>query len=40
MKYMLIHSVTASSGQVIPKCLDLITVDEVVRRIHLYLDNM
>ena len=34
------NPVTTQSGQVIPKCLDLITVDEVVRRIHLYLDNM
>jgi len=31
---------TTASGQVIPKCLDMITVDEVVRRIYLYLDNM
>lgn len=31
--------VTTSSGQIIPKCLDLITVDEVLRRIMLYLDN-
>lgn len=31
--------VTTSSGQTIPRCLDLIGVDEVVRRIHLYLDN-
>ena len=35
-----INPVTTQSGQVIPKCLDLITVDEVVRKIHLYLDNM
>lgn len=35
-----LHPVTTASGQVIPKCLDLITVDEVVRRIHLYIDNM
>lgn len=28
-----------NSGQIIPKCLDMITVDEVVRRIELYLDN-
>ena len=31
---------TTASGQVIPRCLDMITVDEVVRRIYLYLDNM
>lgn len=32
--------VTTPSGQIIPKCLDLITVDEVLRRIHLYIDNI
>ena len=35
-----IGPVKTPSGQTIPKCLDLITVDEVVRRICLYLDNM
>ena len=35
-----VHPVVSNSGQVIPKCLDLIAVDEVVRRINLYLDNM
>lgn len=35
-----VNPVTTPSGQKIPKCLDMITVDEVVRRIHLYLDNL
>ena len=35
-----VNPVVAKSGQVIPRCLDMITVDEVVRRICLYLDNM
>ena len=35
-----VNPVVAKSGQVIPRCLDMITVDEVVRRIDLYLDNM
>ncbi len=30
--------IVTPSGQTIPKCLDMITVDEVVRRICLYLD--
>ena len=34
-----LNPVKTASGQVIPKCLDLISVDEVVRRINLYLDN-
>ena len=34
------HPVTSSSGQVIPKCMDLITTQMVVDRINLYLDNM
>lgn len=32
--------VKTQSGQVIPKCLDMITVDDVVNRINMYLDNM
>lgn len=35
-----VNPVVTKSGQVIPRCLDMITVDEVVRRIYLYLDNM
>ena len=35
-----VFPVRTPSGQFIPKCLDMITVDEVVRRICLYLDNM
>ena len=35
-----LHPVKTPSGQIIPKCLDMITVDEVVRRIRLYIDNM
>jgi ADP-heptose:LPS heptosyltransferase len=35
-----VNPVMTKSGQVIPRCLDIITVDEVVRRICLYLDNM
>ena len=35
-----VHPVKTPSGQIIPKCLDMITVDEVVRRIHLYIDSM
>lgn len=31
--------VKTSSGQTIPRCLDMITVEEVVKRIHLYIDN-
>lgn len=34
-----VSPVTTNSGQIIPKCLDMITVDEVVRRIMLYVDN-
>lgn len=33
------NPVKSQSGQTIPKCMDLITVDQVVRRIELYLDN-
>lgn len=33
------NPVTTASGQIIPKCLDMITVDEVIRRIMIYLDN-
>ena len=29
--------VTTASGQIIPKCLDMITVDEVLRRLDLYI---
>ena len=35
-----LHPVASSSGQMIPRCMDMISVDEVVRRINLYLDNM
>lgn len=35
-----LNPVRTPSGQIIPKCLDMITVDEVVRRIRLYVDNM
>ena len=35
-----VNPVATKSGQVIPRCLDMITADEVVRRICLYLDNM
>lgn len=35
-----VNPVVTKSGQVIPRCLDMITADEVVRRICLYLDNM
>lgn len=31
--------VKTKSGQIIPKCLDMITVDDVVNRINMYLDN-
>lgn len=31
--------ITTASGQVIPKCLDMISTDEVIRRIMLYVDN-
>lgn len=33
------NSILTPSGQKIPRCLDLITVDQVVRRIMLYVDN-
>lgn len=33
------YPVKTSSGQVIPKCMDMITVDQVIRRIYLYLEN-
>lgn len=35
-----LHPVRTASGQVIPKCMDMISVDEVVRRIRLYIDNL
>lgn len=35
-----VHPVVSNSGQVIPKCMDLITVQMVIDRINLYLDNM
>lgn len=34
-----IHPVKSNSGQMIPKCMDMITVDEVIRRIMMYVDN-
>ena len=33
------NSILTPSGQKIPRCLDLITVDQVIRRIMLYVDN-
>ena len=33
------HPVLTESGQKVPKCLDMISVDQVVRRIMLYVDN-
>ena len=34
-----LHPVLTSSGQTIPKCMDMISVDQVVRRIMLYVEN-
>ncbi len=34
-----LHPVTSSSGQIIPRCMDTITVDEVMRAILLYIDG-
>lgn len=33
------NQVTSPSGQVIPKCLDMITVEDVVNKINMYLNN-
>lgn len=34
-----VNPVLTSSGQIIPKCLDMIDVDEVIRRIMIYFNN-
>lgn len=34
-----VYPVKTKSGQMIPKCLDMISVDQVIRRIMMYIDN-
>lgn len=31
--------IVSESGQVVPKCMDMITVDDVVRRVHMYMES-